>query len=178
MSAYVCTSDTSPETPPQLPFLAWMHPPHPNCRPTSPQRRSSRLNPLHCSFGQLLTELETICAPGLQLPICTTLSFTHREALMGRRKCILLMLTHSEFCCVRAGDRMLPNKDLGMLFGMMDCVKAVPFKMYLLHLRTALIFYRHDAEHAAHSMNHHRVHGGQPAAGRPGRRTSLDHSAW
>lgn len=76
---------------------------------------------------------------------------------------------------------MLPNKDLGMLFGMMECVKAVPFKMYLLHLRTALIFYQHSAVcrglvHAAHRMNHHHVRGGQPAAGRPRRRISLDHS--
>ena len=47
--------------------------------------RSSHLNLLCCSFSQLLTELETISAPGLQLPICTMLSSAGKRGLIGTK---------------------------------------------------------------------------------------------
>lgn len=83
MSAYVLTSDTSPPTPRASVFTPHASSPSqlPTANPrTPPSFRFSHLNLLYCSFGQLLTEPETISAPGLHLPICTALSFTCKRA--------------------------------------------------------------------------------------------------
>lgn len=83
MSTYVLASDTSPPTPQASVFT--LHASLPSRLPTANPRtpssfRSSHLNLLYCSFGQLLTEPETISAPGLHLPICAVLSVTCKRA--------------------------------------------------------------------------------------------------